>query len=87
MSTDSPASDIAIWIDGRSVVVPVGTTVAAALALAGRAAPRRSVGGQRRAPLCGMGVCFECRATVDGQPHVRTCQTLCQPGMEVVTDA
>lgn len=35
---------------------------------------RRSVSGEPRGPLCGMGICFECRATVSGVPHRRTCQ-------------
>lgn len=35
---------------------------------------RLSVTGEPRGPLCGMGICFECRATIDGKPHVRTCQ-------------
>ena len=42
--------------------------------------------GEARGPLCGMGICFECRATVNGQPHCRSCQIICQPGMEVRTD-
>lgn len=48
---------------------------------------RRSVGGQLRAPLCGMGVCQECRVTVNGRAHVLSCQTLCLPGMDVQTGA
>jgi sarcosine oxidase subunit alpha len=32
-----------------------------------------------------MGICFECRATVNGKQHTRTCQILCEPAMEVVT--
>jgi NADPH-dependent 2,4-dienoyl-CoA reductase/sulfur reductase-like enzyme len=47
---------------------------AAAMAHAGQSAFRRSVRGQPRGPLCGMGVCFECRATVNGEPHRLTCQ-------------
>jgi sarcosine oxidase subunit alpha len=47
---------------------------------------RFSVTGQPRGPLCGMGICMECRATVDGVPHRRTCQVVCAPGMEVVTE-
>jgi sarcosine oxidase subunit alpha len=34
-----------------------------------------------------MGVCFECRVTIDGEPNQRSCQTLCREGMEVQTDA
>jgi succinate dehydrogenase/fumarate reductase-like Fe-S protein len=43
------------------------------------------VGGQRRGPVCGMGVCQECRVTIDGVPHQLACQTVCAPGMDVVT--
>jgi len=55
-------------LDGRPLQVAEGTTVAAALALGGDGSSRTSVGGQRRAPVCGMGVCQECRVTIDGQP-------------------
>jgi sarcosine oxidase subunit alpha len=33
-----------------------------------------------------MGICFECRVTVNGRAHVRSCQVLCEAGMEVQTD-
>jgi sarcosine oxidase subunit alpha len=49
------------------------------------AACRISVSGEPRAPLCGMGICMECRATVNGVKHLRTCQILCGPGLEVAT--
>jgi sarcosine oxidase subunit alpha len=75
-----------IRIDGTRVTVPLGTTVAAALANHGRLALRRSVRGEARGPLCGMGSCFECRATVDGRRQVRTCMVRCTDGMEVHTD-
>ncbi len=67
--------------------VASGTTVAAAAFLAGESIFRRSVRGEARGPLCGMGICFECRVTIDGEPHCRSCQTLCRAGMEVRTDA
>lgn len=77
---------ITLRVDGRSVTVPEGTAVAAAVALAGETRFRRSVLGEPRSPLCGMGVCLECRVTINGQAHSRSCQTLCEPGMEVRTD-
>jgi sarcosine oxidase subunit alpha len=58
--------------------------VAAAVVMAGEPC-RFSVSGEARGPLCGMGICMECRATVNGVPHRRTCQMTCAPGMEVVT--
>jgi len=73
-------------VNGAPVSVPAGTVVAAALAQAGVVRFRRSVTGQPRAPLCGMGVCFECGVTINGQPHGRSCQVLCETGMEVRTD-
>lgn len=62
-----------------------GATLAAARAKQGIDATRTSVSGEPRGPLCGMGICFECRVTVDGQPHVRACQTPAREGMEVRT--
>ncbi|MDI3393242.1 2Fe-2S iron-sulfur cluster-binding protein [Pseudomonas sp. V98_8] len=71
-------------MDGRALKVAAGTTVAAALALAGDGCSRTSVSGQRRAPMCGMGICHECRVTIDGRCAL-ACQTLCQQGMQVQT--
>ena len=53
-----------------------GATVAVAMTIA-HAAFRRSVSGEPRGPLCGMGICFECRVAIDGIPHCRSCQILC----------
>jgi hypothetical protein len=78
-------SPLKLTIDGREVQVPVGTTVAAAI-LNGRSGFRRSVRGELRGPLCGMGICFECRATVNGLAQQRTCQLLCEAGMVVSAD-
>jgi sarcosine oxidase subunit alpha len=77
---------VQLSVNGRSLRVPPGTVVAAAIAQTGAARFRRSVIGHGRGPLCGMGVCMECRVTIDGQPQVRSCLTLCAPGMEVQTD-
>jgi len=63
----------------------IGTPAALGEAPAG--ITRRSVGGKLRAPLCGMGVCQECRVTINGRAHVLSCQTLCLPGMDVQTGA
>jgi sarcosine oxidase subunit alpha len=76
---------IALRINGQSITVAPGTTVAAAILQAGITTFRRSVTGQPRGPLCGMGICFECRAIINGQPHTRTCQLLALNGMEVRT--
>jgi len=78
---------VALQINGRTIEVAAGTTVAAALAIMGIPVSRRSVTGEPRGPVCGMGVCFECRVTIDGVPHRLGCLTHCTSGMEVRTDA
>jgi predicted molibdopterin-dependent oxidoreductase YjgC len=80
------ADAITLQIDGDAVTVPARITVAAAVARAGITRYRTSVCGESRSPLCGMGICFECRVTVNGEPHCRSCQLLCQPGMDIRTD-
>ena len=74
-----------IYIDGDSVSVRAGTILVVALAEAGIERFRRSPEGHCRAPLCGMGTCFECTVTIDGQQHQRSCQSICTPGMRVET--
>ncbi|MEI7899072.1 MAG: (2Fe-2S)-binding protein [bacterium] len=77
---------VTILVNGKPLSVRSGTVVAAALAQAGITRFRRSVQGEARGPLCGMGVCFECRVTINGEPHCRSCLTLCEAGMDVRTD-
>lgn len=72
-------------INGTPVDVPDGLTVAAAVALAGETAFRHSILGEPRAPLCGMGICFECRVTIDGLAYARSCQIPVKAGMDVHT--
>jgi sarcosine oxidase subunit alpha len=78
-------SEISVRVNGVEVSVPKGATVAVAITIAD-AACRRSVSGEPRGPLCGMGICFECRALINGRPHCRSCQIPCEPGMDVKTD-
>lgn len=75
---------ITLRVNGSEITVAPGTTVAAAI-LAGGASARVSVAGEQRGPLCGMGICFECRATIQGAAHRRTCMVLCEQGMDVRT--
>jgi predicted molibdopterin-dependent oxidoreductase YjgC len=81
------ASTVDVVIDNEIVSVSAGITVAAALLNVRARANRVSVSGEPRGPLCGMGVCHECRTTIDGVPHRRACMTLVQPGMVVTTPA
>jgi predicted molibdopterin-dependent oxidoreductase YjgC len=76
---------VRIQVNGRSIDIAAGTTVAAAVLGAGEFAFRVSVTGEPRAPLCGMGICMECRVTIDGMAHARSCQIICRDGMSVET--
>jgi len=80
----SNAGVIRIRVNRVAIEVLEGTTVSAALVSAGVPC-RTSVTGEPRTALCGMGICFECRATVNGVPHRRTCQMTCTEGMQVET--
>ena len=81
------AEMVRIILNGREIMAAAGTTVAAAIANAGVGHTRRSVTGEARGALCGMGICHECRATINGQAHQRTCNIPVAHGMEVATDA
>lgn len=79
-------NEVKLTINGQPSQVPAGSTVAAAILRTGLTTFRRSVTGEARAPLCGMGICYECRVTINGQAHARSCQIVCAEGMEVRTD-
>lgn len=76
---------VEIVVDGERVRVSEGMTLASALMDAGVIAFRVSVSGAPRAPICGMGSCFECRVTVNGRQHQRSCLIPCTEGMVVET--
>ena len=71
-----------VFIEGRPVQVRAGVSVLSALQNAGITTLRRSLNGEPRAALCGMGLCFECRAVVNGQ-LIRTCLTPVGDGMRI----
>jgi len=77
---------VTVVVNGVVVMMPAGSMVSAAILKSGVTAFRRSVTGEPRGPLCGMGICFECRVTIDGEAHCRSCQTVCRDGMDVRTD-
>ena len=79
------SASIDLMVNGRVVTVAEGATVAAALLNAGELGFRSSPKDDARAPLCGMGICYECRVTIDGLAHQRACMTRAHSGMNVVT--
>jgi len=79
------SEQVAVSVNGRPVTVASGSSVAVAVMVAG-ASCRTSISGEPRGPLCGMGICYECRTEIDGVAHKRSCQVACTSGMEIRTD-
>ena len=83
-SAGSTAAPVAFSFDGSPYRAIEGQTIAAALIEHGIVAWRRTrVDDQPRGILCGIGVCFDCLITVNGEPNVRACMTLVEPGDDV----
>ncbi|MBI2807057.1 MAG: FAD-dependent oxidoreductase [Planctomycetes bacterium] len=74
---------VTVTIEGCPVETQTGCSIAACVMQANGPALRQSVSGAPRGPFCGMGVCFECRMTVDGTLHQRTCMVNCRDGMRI----
>ncbi|WP_441247094.1 (2Fe-2S)-binding protein [Kitasatospora sp. McL0602] len=94
MSTRTPASLVGAQpetahtfdFDGRTIPALPGQSIAAALWAQDIMAWRTTrVGGKPRGAFCGIGVCFDCLATVNGRPNQRTCLLPAQPGDTVTT--
>lgn len=80
------STTVRIIVNGTEHRVPDGISLAAALLNAGYPTFRTSVMGEPRGPVCGMGICFECRVTIDGAPGRRSCLVPVREGMAVVLD-
>lgn len=78
--------NVRVMLNGRGIEAAAGSSVAAALMNEGVTRFRTSVAGAPRAPLCGMGSCFECRVRIDGAPHQRACLITVRDGMAIDTD-
>jgi len=75
---------VTIHLDGAPITARRGETVAAVILRQIETWTRQSpISGERRAPYCMMGVCFECLAEVDGQGSTQTCLTIVHEGMQV----
>ena len=72
---------IEISVDGDPVAGVDGQTIAGMVLATGRLAWRRtSADGRPRGLFCGIGVCFDCIVTVNGERDVRACQRRANDG-------
>jgi NADPH-dependent 2,4-dienoyl-CoA reductase/sulfur reductase-like enzyme len=76
--------EIEITVDGNAIRAFEGETIGAALTAADireiRRAPQHK---DPRGLYCCMGSCHGCLVTVNGQPNVRACVTLVEPGQKI----
>jgi D-hydroxyproline dehydrogenase subunit gamma len=83
-----PDGQVTLFVDGKPIAASEHDTVAAALLMAGyRAFRRTSTGNSLRGPFCGMGTCFECLVTIDGEPNRQACMTPVRDGQRIETGA
>lgn len=81
-----PEPEFEISVDGTPVPAVPGQTIGAVLHGTGIRAWRATrVGGRPRGLFCGIGVCFDCLVTVNGNPSLRACLTEARPGDRVCT--
>ena len=84
LETGAPERAISLTVDGQAVQARDGDTLAIALLNAAIVPFRHTaLSGAPRAPLCLMGVCFECLVEVDGRPNVQACMIAAREGMQV----
>lgn len=80
---------LTLRVNGKPVTAYAGETLFAVLIANGILTLRHPVEDLTttgRGGFCGMGVCQECRVTIDGLPDRRACMTEVCMGMEVVTN-
>ncbi len=80
---DNPDT-VTVNIEGSEVSVPQNCSVASAVLASGFGHTRTTpVSNSPRAPLCMMGVCYECLMIIDGQANRRACQETVREGMHI----
>jgi hypothetical protein len=75
---------VTVYVDGQPVSVAANESAAAAALQAGLDHTRTSpITGEKRAPYCMIGVCFECLMVIDGVPSRQACMVRVAPGMRI----
>jgi hypothetical protein len=80
------AGRVTFTFDGREITAEPGQTIGAALIAAGiRSSRRTRFDAAPRGLFCGIGICFDCIAVVNGRPNIRLCGALAVEGDQVQT--
>ena len=80
------AKEFVITVDGRELLAREGETIAATLLAHGITVFRHTKKfHEPRGIFCGIGQCTDCIMEVNGQPNIKTCVTMAEPGMIVKT--
>lgn len=84
IDTATARRGVTLQVQGRPISARQGDTLAVALLNAGVLPFRHTpVSAQPRAPLCLMGVCFDCLVEVNGMQNVQSCMVEVEEGMQV----
>lgn len=79
-------AEVTITVDGQSLKAREGEPIAAALLANGISVFRfTEKSGDPRGLFCGIGICTDCKMTVNGVPNVRTCVTPIKAEMVIQT--
>jgi hypothetical protein len=75
---------VQVFVEGRALMVPEGSSAAAAILISGLSSIRETpVSGSPRMPWCMMGVCFDCLAEIDGVANQQACMVQVAAGMRI----
>lgn len=81
---DHRPETVQVFVEGRALMVPEGSSAAAAILISGLSSIRETpVSGSPRMPWCMMGVCFDCLAEIDGVANQQSCMVQVAAGMRI----
>ena len=79
---------IEVTVNGRRVTAFAGELVSTVLHADGQSIfAHKNTTGRASGLYCGMGVCYECLVTINGEKNVRACQTYVVDQMNIQTAA
>jgi predicted molibdopterin-dependent oxidoreductase YjgC len=79
--SETTGQSVTFTFDGREMVAMAGQTLAAALMASGVRSWRDTrVSHSPRGLYCGIGVCYDCLITLNGQPNTRACLVTVRSG-------